>query len=77
MGDQPVARPLPAHGTAQTQNKRTKTSMPQVGYEPTIPVFACLRPRGHRDRLINLPTGLKRIECPIGNCSGMIDYYVV
>jgi hypothetical protein len=32
-GDQPVARPLP------TQNKRTQTSMPQMGFEPTIPVF--------------------------------------
>jgi hypothetical protein len=32
-GDQLVARPLP------TQNKRTQTSMPRVGFEPTIPVF--------------------------------------
>jgi hypothetical protein len=39
MGDQPVARPLPAHRTAQTQNKRTQTSMPQVRFEPTTPVF--------------------------------------
>jgi hypothetical protein len=38
-GDQPVARPLPAHRTAQIQNKRTQKSMPQVGFEPTIPVF--------------------------------------
>jgi hypothetical protein len=38
-GDQPVARPLPAHRTAQTQNKRTQKYMPQVGFEPTIPVF--------------------------------------
>jgi hypothetical protein len=38
-GDQPVARPLPTHRTTQTQNKRTKTSMPQVGLEPTTPVF--------------------------------------
>jgi hypothetical protein len=38
-GDHPVARPLPAHGTAQTQNKRTQTFMPQRGFEPTIPVF--------------------------------------
>jgi hypothetical protein len=38
-GDQPVARPLPAHRTAQTQNKYTETSMPQVGFEPPIPVF--------------------------------------
>jgi hypothetical protein len=33
MGDQPVARPLP------TQNKRTQTSMPRVGFELTTPVF--------------------------------------
>jgi hypothetical protein len=32
-GDQPVAKPLP------TQNKRTQTSMPRVGFEPTIPAF--------------------------------------
>jgi hypothetical protein len=38
-GDQPVARPLPTHRTTQTQNKRTQTSMPRVGSEPTIPVF--------------------------------------
>jgi hypothetical protein len=37
--DQPVARPLPTHRTTQTQNKRTQTPMPQVGFEPTIPVF--------------------------------------
>jgi hypothetical protein len=36
MGDQPVAR---AHRTAQTQNKRTQTPMPQAGFEPTIPVY--------------------------------------
>jgi hypothetical protein len=38
-GDQPVARPLPRHRTAQTQDKRTQTSMPRVGFKPTIPVF--------------------------------------
>jgi hypothetical protein len=37
MGDQPVER-LPTHRRAQTQNKRTQTSMSQVGFEPTIPV---------------------------------------
>jgi hypothetical protein len=26
--------------TAETQNKRTQTSMPQVGFDPTILVFA-------------------------------------
>jgi hypothetical protein len=38
-GDQPVARQLPEHRTAQTQNKRTQTCMPEVGLEPTNPVF--------------------------------------
>jgi hypothetical protein len=31
--DQPVVR------TTRTQNKRTQTSMPPLGFEPTIPVF--------------------------------------
>jgi hypothetical protein len=48
-GDQPVARPLPTHRTAQTRNKRTQTSMPPVGLEPTILVFEQAR-RGHCDR---------------------------
>jgi hypothetical protein len=39
MGDQPVTRLLPTHRTTQTQNKCTQTSMPQVGFEPMIPVF--------------------------------------
>jgi hypothetical protein len=38
-GDQPVARPLPTHRTIQTQNKRTRTFMPWVGFELTIPAF--------------------------------------
>jgi hypothetical protein len=38
-GDQPVTRPLPTYRTTQTQNKRIQTSMPWVGFEPTIPVF--------------------------------------
>jgi hypothetical protein len=33
--DQPVARPLPTHRKAQTQNKHTQTLMPRVGFEPT------------------------------------------
>jgi hypothetical protein len=32
--DQPVIRPLPTHSTTQTQ-----TSMPRVGFEPTMTVF--------------------------------------
>jgi hypothetical protein len=39
MGDKPVARPLPKHRATQTQNKRTQTSMPRAGFEPTIPAF--------------------------------------
>jgi hypothetical protein len=38
-GDQPVSRPLPTHRTTQTQNKRIQTSVPRVGFEPTIPAF--------------------------------------
>jgi hypothetical protein len=38
-GDQPVARPLPARRTTQTQNKRTQISMPQLGLELMISVF--------------------------------------
>jgi hypothetical protein len=37
--DQQVTKPLPAHRTAQTQNKRKQTSMSQVGFEPMIPAF--------------------------------------
>jgi hypothetical protein len=42
-GDQPVVRPLLAHRRAQTWNKRTETSIPQVGFEPTIAVFERLK----------------------------------
>jgi hypothetical protein len=35
----PSQGPLPTHRTTQTQNKSTQTSMPGVGFEPTIPVF--------------------------------------
>jgi hypothetical protein len=38
-GDEPVARPPPTHRITQTQNKRTQTSMPRVGFECTIPAF--------------------------------------
>jgi hypothetical protein len=39
MGDQPVTRPLPTCRTIQKQNKLRQTSMPRVGFQPTIPVF--------------------------------------
>jgi hypothetical protein len=35
----PVTRPLPTHRTTQTQNKHTQTSMPSVGFQPTISVL--------------------------------------
>jgi hypothetical protein len=38
-GDQPIARPLPIHRITQMHNKRIHTSMPRMGFEPTIPVF--------------------------------------
>jgi hypothetical protein len=38
-GNQPVARPLPTYRTTQTENKRTQTSLPRVGFEPTIPAI--------------------------------------
>jgi hypothetical protein len=34
-----VGRLLPAHRTAQTQNKRTQISVSLIGFEPTVPVF--------------------------------------
>jgi hypothetical protein len=38
-GDQPIVRLLPAYRTTQTRNKCTQSSILQVGFEPTIPVF--------------------------------------
>jgi hypothetical protein len=38
-GNQPVAMSLPIDSIIQTQNKRTQTSMPRVGFETTIPTF--------------------------------------
>jgi hypothetical protein len=39
MVDQPVARPLPTHRTAQTHIKHMQTSIPRLEFEPRIPVF--------------------------------------
>jgi hypothetical protein len=39
-GDRSIARPLPTHRTAHTQNKHTiQTSMHRVRIEPPLPVF--------------------------------------
>jgi hypothetical protein len=51
----PFASPLPTHGTTQTQNKRTQTSMPQVGFEPTMSVFGGLKTVYVSDRAASMP----------------------
>jgi hypothetical protein len=54
-GDQPVARPLPTHGiNAHTDvhissGIRTRDPSVRAGEDGS-----CLRPRGHRDRLLNI-----------------------
>jgi hypothetical protein len=71
-GDQPVGRPLRAHRTAQTENKRIQTSMLQVGFEPTIPMFErakkvhALDTFGHcdRSRSLHLPLFLSLPALP-------------
>jgi hypothetical protein len=70
MGDQPVARPLPAHKTAQTHNKRTQTSMPRMGFEPTIPMFEREKTVHALDRAATLigfhpPHSLKIYSCQV------------
>jgi hypothetical protein len=61
-GDQPVARPLPTHTTKQTQNKRIQTSMPAVGFEPTIPMF----------ELVKTVYTLDRVATVIGHLSNYV-----
>jgi hypothetical protein len=53
-GDQSVARTLPAHRTVQTQNKHTQTSMPWVGFEPTIPMIEPVKTVHALDRSANV-----------------------
>jgi hypothetical protein len=53
-GDQPVARSLPAHRTAQTQNKRTRISTPEMEFEPTTPVFERAKTVHALDRAVTL-----------------------
>jgi hypothetical protein len=62
-GDQPFARPLLAHKTAQTLNKRTQTSMPQVGFEPTIPVFERTKKVHNLDRAATVIGVTKNLTC--------------
>jgi hypothetical protein len=58
-GDQPIARPLPTHRTKQTQNKRTQTYMPRVGFEATISEF----------ELVKTVHALERAATQIGHAS--------
>jgi hypothetical protein len=53
-GDKPVARPLPTHRTTQTQNKCTRTYMPRVRFEPTIPVFEWTKTVHALDRAVTV-----------------------
>jgi hypothetical protein len=58
-GDQLVARPLPKHRTTQTQtNAHThQTSMPWVGFEPTIPASKRAKTVHALDRLVTVTGG--------------------
>jgi hypothetical protein len=46
----PIARPLPI----QTENKRRQTSMPSVGFKPTMPVFKWAKTVHALDRVANV-----------------------
>jgi hypothetical protein len=48
------------HRTTQTQNKRRQTSMPWVGFEPTIPVFARVKTFHAWDRAATVTTILNK-----------------
>jgi hypothetical protein len=61
--DQPVARPLPAHSTTQTQ-----TSIPRVGFKPTTPVFERVKTAHALDRA---PTVIGRILVTQWKCMRM------
>jgi hypothetical protein len=68
-GDQPVARPLPTCRTTQTQNKRTRTSIPQVGVEPTITAFE----RAKTVHVLECAAHCSRAGCLIRD---LCDHYV-
>jgi hypothetical protein len=61
--DQSVAKLLPAYRTEQTQDKRTQTSMPQVGFEPTIPVFERAKNSCTNTFVLVLQDGMGTEEC--------------
>jgi hypothetical protein len=43
MGYQPIGKPPLTHFTPKTKNKRTQTSIPVFGFEPTTPAFSLLK----------------------------------
>jgi hypothetical protein len=51
-GDQPVKRPLSAHIRQHKEDKRTQTSMPQVGFELTVSVFERTKTVYASDRVV-------------------------
>jgi hypothetical protein len=64
--DQPVARPLSKHRTTQTHNERIythQTSMPWVGFEPTIPTSERSKTVHASDRVATV-TGVKKYKSP-------------
>jgi hypothetical protein len=56
-GDQPIAMPLHTHGTKQTQNKRTQTSMPRERFVPMITAFERAKTVLSLDRAANVMGG--------------------
>jgi hypothetical protein len=69
-GDRPVSRPLLIHRTTQTQNKRTKTSVPRVGFEPTIPVFKRAKTVHALDRTVTVISKPDHYNLKIGTKHG-------
>jgi hypothetical protein len=60
-GDQPVARPLYAHRTTQTQNKRTQIRIFGVGLESMTPEFKRLKTVYILDRVVTV-IGHRRVH---------------
>jgi hypothetical protein len=78
-GDQPVASSLTVNRVAQTQNKRTQTSMSQVGFEPRVLVFERAKTVNALDRTANV-IGLNPLQpilltdYPLQSCASIHHY---
>jgi hypothetical protein len=59
------------HMTTQTQNKRTQTSMPRLGYEPTIPVFERTKTAHALDRADTLTSSSNLLDLIFSVLSGL------